>query len=88
MTDINVSGSSASQFQTSMLQAPTVTSGSRQSSEGSASRLQTSSCPASSWMFTGAKSNFSQASGGLVVPEGPGIPEDFEVQQPKSRSAS
>ena len=38
-------------------------------------------------MFTGAKSSFSQASGGSVVPEGPGIPEDFKVQQPKSRSA-
>ena len=38
-------------------------------------------------MFTGAKSSFSQASGGLVVPEGPGIPKDFEVQQSKSRSA-
>ena len=38
-------------------------------------------------MFTGAKSSFSQALGGSVVPESPGIPEDFEVQEPKSRSA-
>ena len=38
-------------------------------------------------MFTGAKGSFSQASGGSVVPESPGIPDDFEVQQPKSRSA-
>ena len=38
-------------------------------------------------MFTGAKSSFNQASGESVVPEGPGIPEDFEVQQTKSRSA-
>ena len=38
-------------------------------------------------MFSGAKSSFSQASGKLVVPESPGIPEDFKVQQPKSRSA-
>ena len=87
MTNITVSGSSASQSQMSMLQAPTVTSGLRWSSEGSASRLQTSSHPASSQMFTGAKDSFSQASGGLVVPESPGIPEDFKVQQPKSRSA-
>ena len=27
------------------------------------------------------------ALGGSVVPESPGIPEDFEVQEPKSRSA-
>ena len=38
-------------------------------------------------MFSGAKSSFSQVLGGLVVPESPGIPEDFKVQQPKSRSA-
>ena len=87
MTNITIFGSSALQSQTSMLQAPAVASGSRQSSEGSASRLQTGSHPALIWMFTGAKSSFSQALGGLVVPEGPGIPEDFEVEQPKSRSA-
>ena len=57
MTNITVSGSSASQSQTSMLQAVAVASGSR-SSEGSASRLQTSSHPASIQMFTGAKSSF------------------------------
>ena len=83
MTNITVSGSSASQSQTSMLQA----SGFRWSSEDSASRLQTSSHPASTQMCTGAKSSFSQASGGSVVPESPGISEDFKVQQPKSRSA-
>ena len=38
-------------------------------------------------MFTGARSSFSQASGGSAVSESPGIPEAFEVQQPKSRSA-
>ena len=38
-------------------------------------------------MLTAAKNSFSQASGGLAVPESPGIPEDFKVQQPKSRSA-
>ena len=38
-------------------------------------------------MFTRAKSSFSQALGGLVVSESPGIPEDFKVQQPKPRSA-
>ena len=38
-------------------------------------------------MLTAAKNSFSQASGGSAVPESPGIPEDFEVQQPKSRSA-
>ena len=37
-------------------------------------------------MLTAAKNSFSQASGGLAVPESPGIPEDFEVQQPKSKS--
>ena len=38
-------------------------------------------------MLTAAKNSFSQASGGSAVPESPGIPEDFKVQQPKSRSA-
>ena len=38
-------------------------------------------------MLTAANNSFSQASGGSAVPECPGIPEDFEVQQPKSRSA-
>ena len=38
-------------------------------------------------MFTGARSSFNQALGGSVLPESPGIPKDFEVQQPKSRSA-
>ena len=55
--------------------------------QSSASRPQASSHSALIWMFTAAKSSFSQASGGSAVSESPGIPEDFEVQQPKSRSA-
>ena len=55
--------------------------------QSSSSRFQASSHLASTQVFTGARSSFSQASGGSVVPESPGIPEDFEVQQPKSRSA-
>ena len=55
--------------------------------QSSASRFQASSCSASTQMFIGARSSFSEASGGSAVPESPGIPEDFEVQQPKSRSA-
>ena len=38
-------------------------------------------------MLTAAKSSSSQASGGSAVPDSPGIPEDFKVQQPKSKSA-
>ena len=87
MTNITVSNSSTPQTQSSMLQIPAVASGSRQSSESSSSRFQANSHLALTWVFTGARSSFSQASGGSVVPESPGIPEDFEVQQPKSRSA-
>ena len=55
--------------------------------QSSAPRPQASSHSALIWMLTAAKNNFSQASGGSGVPESPGIPEDLEVQQPKSRSA-
>ena len=48
---------------------------------------QASSHSALKWMLTAAKSSSSQASGGSDVPESPGIPEDFKVQQPKSKSA-
>ena len=37
-------------------------------------------------MLTAPKNSFSQTSGRSAVPESPGIPEDFKVQQPKSKS--
>ena len=37
-------------------------------------------------MLSTGSSSFSQAAGTPAVQRSPGIPEDFEVQQPKSRS--
>ena len=86
MTNIKVFGSSALQSQTPMVSASAGTSGSKCSAESSTSRPQTSSHSGLIQMLSTGSSSFSQAAGTPAVQGSPGIPEDFEVQQPKSRS--
>ena len=56
-------------------------------SSASASRSQMSGHPTVGWVISSARDSLDQAAGSSVVLESPGIPVDFEVQQPKSRSA-
>ena len=86
MTNIRVFGSSASQFQTSMVSASAGTSGSKCTAKSSTSRPQTSGHSGLIRMLSTSSSSFSQAAGTPAVQGSPGIPEDFEVQQPRSRS--
>ena len=86
MINIMVFGPSASQSQTSMVSTSAGTSGSKCSAESSTSRSHASSCSGLIQMLSAASSSFSQAAGTPAVQGSTGIPEDFEVQQPKSRS--
>ena len=53
----------------------------------SASESQMSDCSTVRWMFSSTRDSLDQVAVSSAVHEGPGIPVDFEVQQPKSRSA-
>ena len=86
MMNIRVFGSSASQSQTSIVSASGGTSGSKHSVESSTSKPQTSGHSGLIQMLSTSSSSFSQAAGLPAVQGSPGIPEDFEVQQPKSKS--
>ena len=83
MTNIKVFGSSALQSQTSMVLA---SAGTKCAAASSTSRPQTSSHSGLIWMLSTCSSSFSQAADTPAVQGSPGIPKDFEVQQPKSRS--
>ena len=69
-----------------MVSASAGTSGSKHSEESSTSRPQTSGHSGLMQMLSTGSSSFSQAAGTPAVQGSPGIPEDFEVQQPRSRS--
>ena len=86
MTNIRVLGFSASQSQTYMVSASAGTSGSKCSAESSTSKPQTSGCSGLIQMLSTCSISFSQAAGTPAVQGSPGTPEDFKVQQPKSRS--
>ena len=51
------------------------------------SKSQTSHHSTARWMLSSARDSLDQVAVSSAVPESPGIPVDFEVQQPKSRSA-
>ena len=69
-----------------MVSASAGTSGLKCSAESSTSRPLGCSHSGLIWMLSTGSSSFSQAAGTPAVQGSPGIPEDFEVQQPKSRS--
>ena len=56
-------------------------------SSASASKSQTSDHSTVRWMLSSTRDSLDQAAVSSAVPESPGIPVDFEVQQPKLRSA-
>ena len=66
-----------------------VTGGLKQSavSLASASESQTSDCSTVRQMLSSTRDSLDQVAVSSAVPKSPGIPVDFEVQQPKSRSA-
>ena len=53
----------------------------------SASKSQTSDHTIARWMLSSARDSLDQVAVSSAVPKSPGIPVDFEVQQPKSKSA-
>ena len=56
-------------------------------SSASASESQTSDHSTTRWMLSSTRDSLDQAAVSSAVPKSPGIPVDFEVQQPKLRSA-
>ena len=69
-----------------MVLASARTSGSKHSAGSSTSRPQASGHSGLIQMLSTFSGSFSQAAGTPAVQGSPGIPEDFEVQQPKLRS--